>query len=87
MSTESGEVHFLVDVSGDSMEPTICDGDSALVDETHRSPRSGKIYALQAGDGPLDKRVRKRDHRWWADSDNDKHEPQACRLVGAHGNR
>ena len=67
---------FLVDVSGDSMEPTICDGDSALVDETHRSPRSGKIYALQAGDGPLVKRLRKRDHRWWADSDNDKYEPQ-----------
>ena len=67
---------FLVDVSGDSMEPTICDGDSALVDETHRSPRSGKIYALQAGDGPLVKRLRKRDHRWWADSDNDEYEPQ-----------
>ncbi len=67
---------FLVDVSGDSMEPTIFDGDAALVDETHRSPRSGKIYALQAGDGPLVKRVRKRDHRWWADSDNEEYEPQ-----------
>ena len=67
---------FLVDVSGDSMERTIFDGDSALVDETHRSPRSGKIYALRTGDGPLVKRVRKRDHQWWADSDNDKYEPQ-----------
>ena len=67
---------FLVDVSGDSMEPAICDGDAALVDETHTSPRSGKIYALRTGDGPLVKRLRKRDHRWWADSDNDKHEPQ-----------
>ena len=67
---------FLVDVSGNSMEPTICDGDSALVDETHRSPRSGKIYALRTGDGPLVKRLRKRDHRWWADSDNEQHEPQ-----------
>ena len=67
---------FLVDVSGDSMEPTICDGDSALVDETHTSPRSGKIYALRTGDGPLVKRLRKRDHRWWADSDNDEYEPQ-----------
>ena len=67
---------FLADVLGDSMEPTICDGDSALVDETHTSPRSGKIYALQAGDGPLVKRIRKRDHRWWADSDNEEYEPQ-----------
>ena len=67
---------FLVDVSGDSMEPTICDGDAALVDETHTSPRSGKIYALRTGDGPLVKRVRKRDHRWWADGDNEEYEPQ-----------
>ena len=67
---------FLVDVSGNSMEPTICDGDVALVDETHTSPRSGKIYALRTGDGPLVKRVRKRDHRWWADSDNEEYEPQ-----------
>ncbi len=77
---------FLVDVLGDSMEPTICDGDSALVDETHRSPRSGKIYALRTGDGPLVKRLRKRDHRWWADSDNDKYEPQplddVARILG-----
>ncbi len=67
---------FLADVLGDSMETTIFDGDSALVDETHTSPRSGKIYALQAGDGPLVKRLRKRDHRWWADSDNEEYEPQ-----------
>ena len=67
---------FLADVLGNSMETTIFDGDSALVDETHTSPRSGKIYALQAGEGPLVKRLRKRDHRWWADSDNEKYEPQ-----------
>ena len=28
------------------------------------------------GHGPLVKRVRKRDHRWWADSDNEEYEPQ-----------
>ena len=67
---------FLVDVSGDSMERTIFDGDAALVDETHTSPRSGKIYALRSGEGPLVKRLRKRDHRWWADSDNEEYEPQ-----------
>ena len=67
---------FLADVLGDSMETTIYDGDSALVDESRMSPRSGKIYALRTGDGPLVKRVRKRDHRWWADSDNEEYEPQ-----------
>ena len=67
---------FLADVLGDSMETTIYDGDSALVDESRTSPRSGKIYALRTGEGPLVKRLRKRDHRWWADSDNEKYEPQ-----------
>ena len=67
---------FLVDVSGDSMETTIYDGDSALVDESRTSPRSGRIYALRTGDGLLVKRLRKRDHRWWADSDNEEYEPQ-----------
>ena len=69
---------FLADVLGDSMETTIYDGDSALVDELRTSPRSGRIYALRTGDGLLVKRLRKRDHRWWADSDNDneEYEPQ-----------
>ena len=67
---------FLADVLGDSMETTIYDGDSALVDESRTSPRSGKIYALRTGEGPLVKRLRKRDHRWWADSDNEEYEPQ-----------
>ena len=77
---------FLVDVLGDSMERTIFAGDAALVDETHKSPRSGKIYALRTGEGPLVKRLRKRDHRWWADSDNEEYEPQplddAARILG-----
>ena len=77
---------FLADVSGDSMETTIYDGDSALVDESRTSPRSGRIYALRTGEGPLVKRLRKRDHRWWADSDNEKYEPQplddAARIMG-----
>ena len=67
---------FLADVLGDSMETTIYDGDSALVDESRTSPRSGRIYALRTGDGLLVKRLRKRDHRWWADSDNEQYEPE-----------
>ncbi len=66
----------LVDVSGDSMERTIFDGDAALVDETRCAPRSGWIYALRTDEGPVVKRLRKRKHRWWADSDNEEYEPQ-----------
>ena len=32
--------------------------------------------AIRTADGPLVKRLRKRDHRWWADSDNEQYEPQ-----------
>ena len=51
-------------------------GDAVLIDESCRSPRSGKIYGLQTPDGPLVKRLRKRKDRWWADSDNDAYKPR-----------
>ena len=77
---------FLVDVLGDSMERTIFAGDAALVHEIHTSPRSGKIYALRTGDGLIVKRLRKRAHHWWADSDNGSYEPQplddVARILG-----
>ena len=67
---------MLLDVTGDSMFPTIRDGDAVLIDESCRSPRSGKIYGLRTPDGPLVKRLRKRKDRWWADSDNDAYKPR-----------
>ena len=71
---------MLVDVIGDSMLPTIQNGDSALADESRRHPlRNGRIYALRTTDGPLVKRLRKRRGRWWADSDNDKYKPRLIR--------
>ena len=68
---------MLLDVIGDSMFPTIEQGDSVLIDESCRSPRSGKIYGLQTPDVPLVKRLRKRKDRWWADSDNAEYKPRA----------
>ena len=64
---------ILVDVWGESMVPTIQDGDVALVDESHDRPRSGRIYALRTPDGLVVKRLRQRKRRWWADSDNPDH--------------
>ncbi len=68
------------------MEPTLHAGDSVLVDESRQSPRSGRVYALRAADGLLVKRLRKRDHRWWADSDHEEYKPQplddASRILG-----
>ena len=61
----------LVDVTGDSMEPELFDGDSALVDHSRCDPVEGAIFALRTLDGPLVKRLRFHDNRWWASSDND----------------
>jgi SOS-response transcriptional repressor LexA len=36
----------LMQVVGDSMAPTICDGDHVLVDESRKEPEDGKIMAL-----------------------------------------
>lgn len=37
---------FLIEVSGDSMEPTILDGEFVLVDPTHTEICEGKIYVI-----------------------------------------
>ena len=56
----------LVDVTGDSMEPELFDGDSALVDHSRCDPVEGAIFALRTLEGPLVKRLRFHDDRWWA---------------------
>ena len=61
----------LVDVTGDSMEPELFDGDSALVDHSRCDPVEGEVFALRTLEGPLVKRLRFHDERWWASSDND----------------
>ena len=70
---------MLLNVIGDSMFPTIEDGDSVLIDESRRTPRSGRIFGLRTLDGPLVKRLRKRQGRWWADSDNGEYKPRMMR--------
>ncbi len=64
---------MLLDVVGDSMFPTIREGDAVLIDESRRSPQSGRVYALRTTEGLLVKRLRRRRGRWWADSDNDEY--------------
>ena len=72
----------LVDVTGDSMEPELFDGDSALVDHSRCDPVEGEIFALRTLEGPLVKRLRFHDERWWASSDNDSSENGSRPLDG-----
>ena len=68
----------LVEVIGDSMEPTLHAGDLALLDHSRRQPRSGHIFALRTEDGLIVKRLRRERGWWWADSDNADYEPRGA---------
>ena len=60
----------VIAVSGDSMEPTLPDGCSILVDHSRRTRRRGKIYVLQDDDTLLVKRAGREKSGWLILSDN-----------------
>ena len=60
----------VVQVSGESMEPTLPDGCSILVDRTRRELQPKHIYVLRNEDGLVVKRVDRNRDGWWVISDN-----------------
>ena len=60
----------VVQVSGDSMEPTLPDGCSILVDRSRRELQPKRIYVLRNEDGLVVKRVDRNRDGWWVMSDN-----------------
>lgn len=61
----------IVDVRGQSMEPTIPDGAVLLVNASNREPYSGRVFALaKAHEGLVVKRLIKQGEAWIARSDN-----------------
>jgi phage repressor protein C with HTH and peptisase S24 domain len=52
MSLRERNLHVIY-VQGHSMEPTVCDGDVVLLDESQTQARDGRIYALRKPDGEL----------------------------------
>lgn len=55
---------------GDSMYPTIKDGDAILVDTSDRTPRDGKLYVITYNGDLLAKRLVELGDRWFIESDN-----------------
>lgn len=49
----------LMDVRGDSMEPTLKDGDTVLIDQSEKDILDGRIYVVTLGDELRVKRVQK----------------------------
>ena len=75
-----------VRVVGDSMEPTIRDGDLVAVDSSRTDPLNGHVFAVRTDAGLVVKRVRRTDGRWVLVSDNTAHAPRPVaeddRVVG-----
>ncbi len=61
----------IIRVRGPSMEPTLPDGCSILVDRQRRTPQEGCIYVMRTEDGLVVKRLGKDERgRWMVVSDN-----------------
>lgn len=62
----------VVEVIGQSMEPTLEHHSVILVDFKRRTRRPNRVFAIRDADGPVVKRLRyDKDGRWWLDSDNE----------------
>ena len=57
-------------VAGRSMEPTLVDGSSILVNHASRTLRNGRIFVVRTGDGLVVKRAVGEGHDWALVSDN-----------------
>ena len=66
-----------VRAAGDSMEPTLHDGDLVVVDPGRSDPLDGQLFAVRTDAGLVIKRLRQRRRRWLLTSDNRAHPPHA----------
>ena len=65
-----------VDITGDSMEPMLSDGDTVLVDHRRNEAKQGKVFAVRVEDDLLVKRLQRQpDGGWLLTSDNESYEP------------
>ena len=61
---------YAVKVAGRSMEPTLFDGDTVVVDTAHAAPVDGEVFIVNAGGEVVVKRLARRSGDWWMHSDN-----------------
>ena len=76
----------VIEVQGDSMEPTLHGGDVVLLDMRQQEPRDGGIYTVRRDGDLLVKRLRQQGAEWFIHSDNTAYPPQLlgpdCVIVG-----
>ena len=76
-----------VQAVGDSMEPTIHDGDLVALDHSRNDPIDGQIFVVRTEDGLVVKRLRRRGTlSWTLAADNPAHPPRPAetedRIIG-----
>ena len=65
----------VIEVLGDSMEPTLEHRSVILVDFQRTARRRNTIFALRTEDGPVVKRLQRDEDGWWLISDNPAYRP------------
>ncbi len=66
----------VIEVQGDSMEPTLHGGDVVLLDMRTQQPRDNTIYTLRLDTELVVKRLRKDGSEWFIHSDNPAYRPE-----------
>ena len=76
----------VIKVRGESMEPTLPDGCSILVDRARTRRRAGRMFVIDTEDGLIVKRLGKSGRRWLLVSDHPSWEPapwpQEAEVIG-----
>jgi len=65
----------LMDISGNSMEPEMKNGDTILIDESQKDILAGAIYAIGVDDTIMVKRLEKHPNKLVLISDNNDYSP------------
>lgn len=75
----------LIKVRGDSMHPTLRDGDLVLIDMTQINPAGGGMFVVEESGALMVKRMQLRDGKPWLISDNKsygEYESQGVKIIG-----
>lgn len=82
----SGEQLVFVTISGDSMLPTLHDGDRVLVDMSQNSVANEGLYLLQSENGLMAKRLTDKQGELLVASDNPEYDNWTISLAGRETN-
>ncbi|MCX8018395.1 MAG: helix-turn-helix domain-containing protein, partial [Rhodocyclaceae bacterium] len=67
---------YALKVSGDSMEPSLFEGDLVVINTADVQPVDGQVFAVNYEGQLVIKRLRRDAGQWWLDSDNPRYKPK-----------